>query len=57
MALLILSSLIPAGLALLATGLTRAKNATHTGFMVFFGGALAILGLWAVGFGALNAGA
>ena len=51
---LILSSLvallIPAGLAMLATGLTRAKNATQTAFMVFIGGALAALGLWAVGF-------
>ena len=56
MVLLILASLIPAGLALLATGLTRAKNATHTGFMIFFGGALAVLGLWAVGFGILNGG-
>ena len=56
MVLLILASLIPAGLALLATGLTRAKNATHTGFMIFFGSALAVLGLWAVGFGILNGG-
>ena len=54
MALLILSSLIPAGLAMLATGLTRAKNATHTGFMIFFGSALAMLGVWAVGFGIMT---
>jgi len=54
MVLVILSSLIPAGLALVATGLTRAKNATHTGFMIFFGSALAVLGFWAAGFGVLN---
>ena len=54
MTLLILSSLIPAGIALLATGLTRAKNATHTGFMVFFGSALATLGVWAIGFGVIT---
>ena len=56
MVLLILASLIPAGLALVATGLTRAKNATHTGFMIFFGGAIAVLGLWAVGFGLITGG-
>ena len=56
MVLLILASLIPAGLALVATGLTRAKNATHTGFMIFFGSALAILGIWAVGFGLITGG-
>lgn len=56
MVLLILASLIPAGLALVATGLTRAKNATHTGFMIFFGSALAVLGLWAVGFGVMTGG-
>jgi len=56
MALMILSSLIPAGIALLATGLTRAKNATHTGFMVFFGSAIATLGVWAFGFGLITGG-
>jgi len=56
MVLLILASLIPAGLVLVATGLTRAKNATHTGFMIFFGGAIAVLGLWAVGFGVITGG-
>jgi len=54
MALLILSSLIPAGIAMLATGLTRAKNATHTGFMIFVGSALATLGVWAIGFGVIT---
>ena len=54
MALLILSSLILAGLAVLATGLTRAKNATHTGFLIFFGSALATLGVWALGFGVMT---
>jgi hypothetical protein len=28
--------LMPPGLAMLATGLTRAKNASHTAFMTFF---------------------
>ena len=54
MFLLMLSSLIPAGLALLAAGLTRSKNATHTGFMIFLGGAIAVLGTWAVGFGVMT---
>ena len=38
--------LMPAGLGLLATGLTRAKNASHTAFLTFFGCAIAVLGVW-----------
>jgi Amt family ammonium transporter len=42
--------LMPAGLAMLATGLTRAKNASDTTFMTFFGCAVAIVTFWATGF-------
>jgi len=52
----VIALLIPAGLAMLVTGLTRAKNATQTAFMVFIGGALATLGLWAVGFRVMGGG-
>jgi Amt family ammonium transporter len=40
-----------AGFAMVETGLTRAKNATHTMAMNFMVYALAMLGYWAIGFG------
>jgi hypothetical protein len=48
--------LMPAGLAMLATGLTRAKNASHTAFMTFFGCAIAIIGFWIGGFAVMRGG-
>jgi Amt family ammonium transporter len=42
--------LMPAGLAMLAAGLTRAKNASDTTFMTFFGCAIAVVAFWAGGF-------
>jgi ammonium transporter, Amt family len=48
--------LMPAGLAMLATGLTRAKNASHTAFMTFFGCAIAIVGFWIAGFAVMRGG-
>ena len=48
--------LMPAGLAMLATGLTRAKNASHTAFMTFFGCAIAIVGFWIGGFAMMRGG-
>jgi Amt family ammonium transporter len=47
---------MPAGLAMLATGLTRAKNASHTAFMTFFGCAIAIIGFWIGGFAVMRGG-
>jgi Amt family ammonium transporter len=47
---------MPAGLAMLATGLTRAKNASHTAFMTFFGCAIAIVGFWIGGFAVMRGG-
>src|SRR5271169_4998446 len=48
--------LMPAGLAMLATGLTRAKNASQTAFMTFFGCAIAIVAFWAGGFAIMRGG-
>ena len=48
--------LMPAGLALLATGLTRGKNAVHTAFMPFIGSAVAVLGSWLCGFAVMDRG-
>src|ERR1017187_8875473 len=48
--------LMPAGLAMLATGLTRAKNASHTAFMTFFGCAIAIISFWIGGFAVMHGG-
>src|ERR1017187_1749291 len=48
--------LMPPGLAMLATGLTRAKNASHTAFMTFFGCAIAIVGFWIAGFAVSRGG-
>ena len=48
--------LMPPGLAMLATGLTRAKNASHTAFMTFFGCAIAIVGFWLAGFAVMRGG-
>jgi len=48
--------LMPAGLAMLATGLTRAKNASHTAFMTFFGCSIAIFGFWIGGFAVMRGG-
>ncbi len=48
--------LMPAGLAMLATGLTRAKNASHTAFMTFFGCAIAIVAFWLGGFAVMRGG-
>jgi ammonium transporter, Amt family len=48
--------LMPAGLAMLATGLTRAKNASHTAFLTFFGCALAIVSFWLAGFAVARGG-
>ncbi len=48
--------LIPAGLAMLATGLTRAKNASHTAFMTFFGCAIAVVSFWFCGFAIMRGG-
>ncbi len=48
--------LMPAGLAMLAAGLTRAKNASHTTFMTFFGCAIAVIAFWAGGFAVAHGG-
>src|ERR1035438_1443561 len=48
--------LMPAGLAMLATGLTRAKNASHTAFMTFFGCAIAIISFWIGGVAVVDGG-
>ncbi|HTS18705.1 MAG TPA: ammonium transporter [Verrucomicrobiae bacterium] len=48
--------LMPAGLAMLAAGLTRAKNASHTAFMTFFGCAIAVVGFWIGGFAVVRGG-
>ena len=48
--------LMPAGLAMLATGLTRAKNASHTAFMTFFGCSIAIVAFWIAGFAVMHGG-
>jgi len=47
---------MPAGLAMLAAGLTRAKNASHTTFMTFFGCAIAVVAFWAGGFAIVHGG-
>lgn len=49
--------LMPAGLAMLAAGLTRAKNASHTTFTTLFGCAIAVLAFWAGGFAVVHGGA
>jgi ammonium transporter, Amt family len=46
--------LMPAGLAMLAAGLTRAKNASDTTFMTFFGCAIAVVAFWAGGFAVVH---
>jgi Amt family ammonium transporter len=48
--------LMPAGLAMLATGLTRAKNASQTAFMTFFGCAIAVVIFWIGGFAVMRGG-
>jgi ammonium transporter, Amt family len=48
--------LMPAGQAMLAAGLTRAKNASHTTFMTFFGCAIAVVAFWAGGFAVVHGG-
>jgi ammonium transporter, Amt family len=48
--------LMPAGLAMLAAGLTRAKNASHTTFMTFFGCAIGVVAFWAGGFAIVQGG-
>jgi Amt family ammonium transporter len=48
--------LMPAGLAMLAAGLTRAKNASHTTFMTLFGCAIAVVAFWAAGFAIVHRG-
>src|SRR5277367_543757 len=48
--------LMPAGLAMLAAGLTRAKNASHATFMTFFGCAIAVVAFWAGGFAVAHGG-
>ena len=45
-----LALLMPAGFALLATGMCRSKNAAHTAFMCFFAPVLAVTGFWICGF-------
>src|SRR6478736_6766682 len=45
------------GFALLETGLTRAKNVTHTMGMNFLVYSIGILGYWALGFGLQMGGA
>jgi Amt family ammonium transporter len=47
---------MPGGLAMLAAGLTRAKNASHTTFMTFFGCAIAVIAFWAGGFAIVHGG-
>jgi Amt family ammonium transporter len=42
--------LMPAGFALLTTGLCRARNAAHTAYMAFFSAVLAVAGFWMCGF-------
>src|SRR5271154_3889690 len=48
--------LMPAGLAMLATGLTRAKNASQTAFMTFFGCAIAVVAFWLGGVAVMRGG-
>jgi Amt family ammonium transporter len=48
--------LMPAGLAMFAAGLTRAKNASLTTFMAFFGCAIAVLAFWVGGFAVAHGG-
>ena len=50
----VLALLMPAGLALLATGLCRDKNAAHTMFMTFFGSVIAVAGFWICGLAFTN---
>ena len=49
-----LALLMPAGFALLATGLCRDKNAAHTMFMTFFGSVIAVAGFWICGLALTN---
>lgn len=46
----IVALLMPAGFALLAAGLCRARNAAHTIFMTLFGAVIAVAGFWICGF-------
>jgi Amt family ammonium transporter len=48
--------IMPAGFAMLATGLTRAKNASHTAFMTLFGCAIAIVAFWIGGYAVMRGG-
>jgi Amt family ammonium transporter len=48
--------LMPAGLAMMAAGLTRAKNASHTTFMVFFGCAISVVVFGIAGFAVMHGG-
>jgi Amt family ammonium transporter len=48
--------LMPAGLAMFDAGLTRAKNASLTTFMTFFGCAIAIVAFWIGGFAVAHGG-
>ncbi len=45
----VLVLLMPGGLSLLAAGLSRAKNASHTIFLALFGTALALAAFWLLG--------
>ena len=49
--------LMQAGLALVNTGLCRAKNAAHTMSMNFLAYALGVTGFWACGFALMCGGA
>ncbi len=49
-----LALLMPAGFALLATGLCRDKNAAHTMFMTFLGPVIAVTGFWICGLAFTN---
>jgi len=48
---------MPAGFALLAAGLCRAKNAAHTIFMTLFAPVMAVAGFWICGFALSRCGA
>src|SRR5579871_2295650 len=48
--------LMPAGIAMLAAGLTRAKNVSQTTFMVFFGCGLAVVAFGIAGFAIMQGG-
>jgi ammonium transporter, Amt family len=51
-----LALLVPAGFAMLATGLCRSKNAAHTAFMAFFGSVIAVAAFWICGYALADGG-